>query len=204
MMHDDKSKPTHGRPMDDNIDDLGRKPDGTTLDQPGSAKVEKPADKQDIEPGSDADSDDKSLGVWTQQKTPAASCIVELGEPALTSSNESSTPNGTVVGAASLLVVAVGITSPLLLEKATRRSSDLRQYLLTRRGSLRDDPYQRRSEGSGTSLHPSWGGPQFGMLEDMPPFLYQDMFQNWPRRTQKCPTIRMERPQNYIVESEHP
>jgi len=34
--------PREGRPMDDNIDDLGRKPDGTTLEQPGSVKPSEP------------------------------------------------------------------------------------------------------------------------------------------------------------------
>jgi hypothetical protein len=39
-MAKDQSNPTNprnDRPKDDNIDDLGRKPDGTTLDQPGAA-----------------------------------------------------------------------------------------------------------------------------------------------------------------------
>jgi hypothetical protein len=31
-----------GRQMDDNIDDLGRKPDGTRLDQPGATQPSKP------------------------------------------------------------------------------------------------------------------------------------------------------------------
>jgi hypothetical protein len=48
MAKDDKSserpsKPT-GRQMDDNIDDLGVKPDGTRLDQPGATKPSKPKD----------------------------------------------------------------------------------------------------------------------------------------------------------------
>ena len=32
-----------GKQMDDNIDDLGRRPDGTRQDQPGATKPSKPA-----------------------------------------------------------------------------------------------------------------------------------------------------------------
>ncbi|MEO6013242.1 MAG: hypothetical protein ABIQ30_06625 [Devosia sp.] len=67
MTHD-RNKPgtKPGTQMDDNVDDMGRKPDGSTLDQPGSGRVEKERDdpsKKDVEPGSDADSEDESLGV---------------------------------------------------------------------------------------------------------------------------------------------
>ena len=54
--------------MDDNIDDLGRKPDGTTLEQPGAPPSPSDTgkslpDKEDVEPGSDADASDAALGV---------------------------------------------------------------------------------------------------------------------------------------------
>ena len=62
-----------GRQMDDNIDDMGRKPDGSTLDQPGTGDDAWPPqsedndketpDKKEFVPGSDADSDDQALGV---------------------------------------------------------------------------------------------------------------------------------------------
>lgn len=49
MAKDQKPKPVDpttetgtGKQMDDNIDDLGRKPDGTRLDQPGATKPSKP------------------------------------------------------------------------------------------------------------------------------------------------------------------
>ncbi len=46
-MTDKKPKPDPietrpGKQMDDNIDDLGRKPDGTKLEQPGTSKTDKP------------------------------------------------------------------------------------------------------------------------------------------------------------------
>jgi hypothetical protein len=43
---DKKPKPIEsgeGKQMDDNIDDLGRRPDGTRQDQPGATKPSKPA-----------------------------------------------------------------------------------------------------------------------------------------------------------------
>jgi hypothetical protein len=53
------------RQMDDNIDDMGRKPDGSTLDQPGTDKLDKSKDpsKKDVEPASYSDSSDESLGL---------------------------------------------------------------------------------------------------------------------------------------------
>lgn len=40
----DPTKETgHGKQMDDNIDDLGRRPDGTSQDQPGATKPSKEA-----------------------------------------------------------------------------------------------------------------------------------------------------------------
>ena len=57
--------------MDDNIDDMGRKPDGTTLDQPGTGgadaarhegDTEQSQDKGDVAPGSDADADPEKIG----------------------------------------------------------------------------------------------------------------------------------------------
>jgi hypothetical protein len=45
------TKSSTGRPMDDNIDDLGRKPDGSTMDQPGSqAKAEEHPEPADPHP----------------------------------------------------------------------------------------------------------------------------------------------------------
>ena len=64
-----------GKQMDDNIDDMGRKPDGSTLDQPGTGDDSSPdktrpapdggraPDKEDVVPGSDADADDEALGL---------------------------------------------------------------------------------------------------------------------------------------------
>jgi hypothetical protein len=47
--HPAKPDPREGRPIDDNIDDLGRRPDGTKLEQPGSAETPKnqPTGKDD-------------------------------------------------------------------------------------------------------------------------------------------------------------
>jgi hypothetical protein len=47
-----KPQPDGGKQMDDNIDDKGRRPDGTTQDQPGTEDM---PDLKDVEPGSDAD-----------------------------------------------------------------------------------------------------------------------------------------------------
>ncbi|WP_055045739.1 hypothetical protein [Devosia sp. A16] len=46
------------RQMDDNIDDLGRRPDGTTLDQPGTDKL-KPIKPDTVEAERDADENDE-------------------------------------------------------------------------------------------------------------------------------------------------
>jgi hypothetical protein len=37
----DRTAPGSGRQMDDNVDDLGRKPDGSKLEQPGLTKPSK-------------------------------------------------------------------------------------------------------------------------------------------------------------------